>query len=315
MTSRAQAVARDASREAAITREFDAPRERGWQALTVPKLFAQWWGPRGMPADVRALDVRPGGAYDIAMIGPDGARYPITGSYIEVVAPDRVVCTQNVDGHPKEWHEQLRAFGADSLGKIMTLTVSLEALGASRTRLTATTLFETQALRDAFAKLGMQVGWNSQLDKLEDITVDTTGRELSSLRLLDAPPERVYRAWVEPVRLARWWGPKGFTNDFEVCEPKPSGRWKFVMVSPDGARFPNESVFVELVPGQKVVIDHVVPPRFRLIAQFEAEGAGTRISWRQIFESKEVCDQVKGIAVPANEENFDRLAAELAAMR
>lgn len=170
------------------------------------------------------------------------------------------------------------------------------------------------ALREAFTKLGMHAGWNSQLDKLEDLTVDTTGRELCTSRLLDAASERIYRAWIEPVHLERWWGPSGFTNEFQVCEPMPSGRWKFVMVSPGGERFPNECVFVELVPGQKVVIDHVVPPRFRLIALFGEEGIRTRVTWRQIFESKEVCDNVKEIVVPSNEENLDRLAAELAAM-
>jgi hypothetical protein len=75
-----------------------------------------------------------------------------------------------------------------------------------------------------------------------------------------------------------------------------------------------ESVFVELVPGQKVVIDHVVPPKFRLISQFEAEGSRTRTTWRQIFESREVCEKVKGVAGPGNEDNLDRLAAEIAAM-
>ena len=73
--------------------------------------------------------------------------------------------------------------------------------------------------------------------------------------------------------------------------------------------------FVKLVPGQMVAIDHVSPPRFRLIALFEAEGGGTRITWRQIFASKEDCEKVKGFAAPANEQNLDRLAAELAAMR
>lgn len=182
MTAPDQSALRDTSREEVITREFDASRERVWRALTEPKLFGQWWAPRGMSADIKVLDVRAGGAYEVAMIVPDGTRYPITGRYLEVVAPDRVVCTQDVDGHPKEWHEQLRALGGDALGRPLTLTIGLEALGANRTRLTATTRFETEALREAFTKLGMHAGWNSQLDKLEDLTVDTTGRELSTSR-------------------------------------------------------------------------------------------------------------------------------------
>jgi uncharacterized protein YndB with AHSA1/START domain len=36
-----------------------------------------------------------------------------------------------------------------------------------------------------------------------------TNREIVSTRVLDAPRERVFKAWTDPVHLARWWGPKG----------------------------------------------------------------------------------------------------------
>ena len=67
-------------------------------------------------------------------------------------------------------------------------------------------------------------------------------------RQLDAKPEAVFAAIRDPVRLARWWGPDGFTNSFAVFEFKPGGRWQFVMHGPDGANYPNQAEFAEIVP-------------------------------------------------------------------
>ena len=47
-------------------------------------------------------------------------------------------------------------------------------------------------------------------------------------RLLPATPRAVFAAFEEPDRLARWWGPSGFTNTFECFEFRPGGRWVFV---------------------------------------------------------------------------------------
>lgn len=52
---------------------------------------------------------------------------------------------------------------------------------------------------------------------------------------------RVFEAFARPELLARWWGPSGFTNTFEVSEFRPEGRWRFTMHGPDGSNHPNES--------------------------------------------------------------------------
>ena len=83
------------------------------------------------------------------------------------------------------------------------------------------------------------------------------------------------------------------------------------MHGPDGTSFPNESRFVEVVPGGRVVLDHVSGPRFRLAIGLAAQERGTRLTWRTRFETAAECDKVKGFAVPANEHNLDRLQAEL----
>ena len=73
----------------------------------------------------------------------------------------------------------------------------------------------------------------------------TADREFVHSRLIEAPVERVYEAFAEPVRLARWWGPDGFTSTFEVFDLRPGGAWRFVMHGPDGNDYPNESVFAK----------------------------------------------------------------------
>lgn len=43
-------------------------------------------------------------------------------------------------------------------------------------------------------------------------------------REIPATAEQVFAAISDPERLARWWGPAGFTNTFKVCEFKKGGR-------------------------------------------------------------------------------------------
>lgn len=138
------------------------------------------------------------------------------------------------------------------------------------------------------------------------------GHTVSTARVLGASPDQVYAAFVAPERLARWWGPRGFRNTFQEFEPRPGGRWRLVMHGPDGVDHPNESVFETLIPGERVVIRHLSGHRFTLTVTLAAEGAGTRLGWRQRFDSAQECEAVRRFVVPANEENLDRLEAELA---
>jgi len=132
-------------------------------------------------------------------------------------------------------------------------------------------------------------------------------------RVLPYPPQRVFEAFARPELLARWWGPSGFTNSFEVFEFKPGGRWKFVMHGPDGSNHANESVFLKLEAPSTLVIQHVSPPRFVLTVSLETHEAGTAIAWAQEFEDAAVAARIKHIVEPANEQNLDRLQSVLSA--
>jgi uncharacterized protein YndB with AHSA1/START domain len=147
---------------------------------------------------------------------------------------------------------------------------------------------------------------------LSDAEQEPVGRlTLATSRLLAASPIQVFAAFVSAERLARWWGPKGFRNTFQVFEPRPGGSWRFVMHGPNGANYPNDSTFEALVPGKLVVIRHLSQPCFTLSIALAAEGAGTRLTWSQEFDSAAVRESVRGFAEPANEENLDRLEVEL----
>jgi len=141
----------------------------------------------------------------------------------------------------------------------------------------------------------------------------TTGdREFVHARLIAAPPERVFQAFADPARLARWWGPDGFTSTFAQCDLRPGGRWRFTMHGPDGKDYPNESMFRAVEPGQRVVIEHLPPGHhFFLVITFTPQGDGTRVGWRQVFDTAGHRDRIAALVVPANEENLDRLAAEV----
>ena len=137
-------------------------------------------------------------------------------------------------------------------------------------------------------------------------------REIVSARVFDASRAEVFDAWTDPAKLARWWGPKDFTNEFEVHDPRPGGAWRFTMRGPDGSAYPQHSVFVEVVPERRIVFDHRPPHAYRGVVTFEAQGTKTKVTYRMIHETAGECEQVRSVVEAGNEQNFDRLETLLA---
>jgi uncharacterized protein YndB with AHSA1/START domain len=132
-------------------------------------------------------------------------------------------------------------------------------------------------------------------------------------RDIPADPASVFSAIQDPARLARWWGPAGFTNTFDTFEFRQGGSWLFTMHGPDGTDHPNQSEFLEIVPDSKVRIKHINLPHFELSIALEPTATGTRVAWVGVFEDREFAEKARQFLETANEQNLDRLTLEVIA--
>ena len=130
-------------------------------------------------------------------------------------------------------------------------------------------------------------------------------------QVIPASPAQVFAALQDAARVARWWGPAGFTNTIDRYEFTAGGRWLLTMHGPDGQHDPNESRFTRIVPGQLVEIEHLNGPHFVLTLELQPHPEGTQVAWRQTFDTAEHDTQLAAFVAVANEQNLERLAAEV----
>lgn len=79
-------------------------------------------------------------------------------------------------------------------------------------------------------------------------------RTLTLERIIDAPRELVFKAWTDPKQVARWWGPKYFTNPVCELDARPGGAILIHMAGPDGTVYPTKGVFNEIVEPERLVM-------------------------------------------------------------
>jgi len=146
-------------------------------------------------------------------------------------------------------------------------------------------------------------------------------------RDFDAPVELVWKAWTEPERLMRWWGPKDFTSPTCQIDFRVGGKYLFCMRDPDGKDYWSTGVFREIVPMKKFVYTdsfadakgNVVPPsaygmgedhpdELVITVAFEDLGGKTRMTTTTAgFPESEM----KGMAVLGWNQSLDKLAESL----
>jgi uncharacterized protein YndB with AHSA1/START domain len=139
-----------------LTRAFAHPRRRVFDALTRPELLARWHGAQGWHLVVCEVDLRPGGAWRFVSEGPGGETMGMSGEYLEVECPARLVHTERFDG----WDE----------GEAVVTTELVEDDG--RTTLTTAVRYSSPRLRDAMLATNMARGVGESYDRLEAVLAD-----------------------------------------------------------------------------------------------------------------------------------------------
>lgn len=76
-----------------------AERIKVFAAWTTPELVRQWWGPPPFTCPVAEIDLRVGGSYRLANLGPDGQIIWISGTFTRVEVPDALSYTWTLDTH------------------------------------------------------------------------------------------------------------------------------------------------------------------------------------------------------------------------
>ncbi len=146
------------------------------------------------------------------------------------------------------------------------------------------------------------------------MNADDSDRDILSERFVEAPRDRVWKAFSDPEALAIWWGPAGFTNIFHTFDLRPGAEWRFTMRGPDGSEHPMIKVFVEVESPSRIVFDHPDPVHgHRMFIDLLNCGTGTEVSWRMRFDSLAEAERVRPLVEGANQQNFDRLAEYLRA--
>lgn len=122
-------------------------------------------------------------------------------------------------------------------------------------------------------------------------------RDLVLERVIDVPPERVWRAWTEPEQLTQWFTPAPWSTAAATIDLRPGGIFSVVMRTPEGEEVPQGAgCYLEVVPNRRLVWTGALGPGFRpnkreqdalvftAIISIEPHGAGTKYTAHVMHE-------------------------------
>src|SRR3954464_11037468 len=153
-----------------------------------------------------------------------------------------------------------------------------------------------------------------------DPTTSALDREIVLVRVLDATREAVFAAWTRADAFCQWFGPDGFTCTVREMDVRPGGRARFDMVSGDGTVYTNRFGYLDVVPGERLVLDHGSdidddPARFRVTITLDEQADGkTVLTLRQLRPTVEQRNAKIGFgAVELGLQTMHKLARHLGA--
>ena len=102
----------------------------------------------------------------------------------------------------------------------------------------------------------------------------TETADLSFERLLDAPPELLFKTWSDPELIKRWWAPRPYETPEAEIDLAPGGKFYTRMTGPDGFDFKGTACIIEAVPGRRIVWSTALLPDYRPAESFGEDCGG-----------------------------------------
>jgi uncharacterized protein YndB with AHSA1/START domain len=134
-----------------LTCTLNAPRESTYRMLTEPAELAKWWGPSGFTMPRAEVDLRVGGGYRFSMQPPDGDLFHLSGEFVEIDPPSRLVYTFRWDEPDPDDRETVVTLDLDAVGDSTVIALSQGSF----------TTEERLALHRG--------GWTDSLQRLRDV--------------------------------------------------------------------------------------------------------------------------------------------------
>lgn len=227
-----------------MSRLFNAPRARVFEAWSTAAHIKRWFSPAGCSVPEAEVDFRPGGTFAVCMLLPDGTRNWSRGNFVEIAVPERLSFAGgvSVDGKP--------FFNAHT-----TVTFADEGAG---TRITVHQAYEVFDERALSAMAGATEGWRTTLDKLEAVVARlATPAVFASFtleRVFAAPPARVFHALTNMAAKAKWFsGGAAQTMVERHMDVTPGGRERALGRWTDGTTSCFDAVYFDVVQDRRLV--------------------------------------------------------------
>ena len=141
---------------------------------------------------------------------------------------------------------------------------------------------------------GYRQGFDAGLGNLTDVAERTMVLE----RVIKAPRDVVWAAWVNPQTLPQWWGPEGYSCRTARIDLRTGGEWVFDMIGPDGTVYPNHHRYVQVQPEERLAYTLLWgengPKHADAWISFEDMGAATKVTLGMIMNTAAEYQQAKG---------------------
>jgi len=254
----------------AFQRQVAAPVATLWQAWTAPAARAVWAPPApGVTVEFLEADTRVGGREVSICRAAGHPDVRVEGGWLDLQPNARSVNYEVVssDGNTDSAALITADFSQDGDGSRVVVTVQLSSLAQNM-------------------EAGYQQGFGAGLDNLAGVAA----RTMVLSRVIDAPRQVVWGAWMNSDTLPQWWGPDGFSCNTKRIDLRAGGEWVFDMIAPDGTVFPNHHLYGEVRAEDRIAYALLWgengPKHADAWASFEDADGATRVTLGMVFTAE-----------------------------